>query len=218
MGACQATIGRRNLRVWQTGNGKPMRTAAALIAILAAISLYAQALVSTGLMAGAGPLAVVWRMAGYLTVLGNLATLILMVRVVVTGTISAQTAALITVVMAVVGLGYHILLAGIWQPQGLAWWADQGLHTAVPALVALWWACFAPKAGLVGRDVLGWLIWPIGYAAYALVRGMASGFYPYPFMDVATLGLVQVVVNVAGLAAAFLALGLLLIGCARIIR
>ena len=89
MGACQATIGRRNLRVWQTGNGKPMRTAAALIAILAAISLYAQALVSTGLMAGAGPLAVVWRMAGYLTVLGNLATLILMVRVVVTGTISA---------------------------------------------------------------------------------------------------------------------------------
>jgi hypothetical protein len=195
-----------------------MRIAAVCIAAVAAISLFAQALVSIGLMAGAQPLAVIWRMAGYFTVLGNLATLILMAGVVLTGKIRARTAGLITVVMAVVGIGYHGLLAGIWQPQGLAWWADHGLHTAVPVLVVLWWVVFAPKAGLVGRDAFKWLVWPIGYAAYALLRGFISGFYPYPFLDVSKLGLAQSLLNIGVLGLCFVVLGLLLIRVARLIR
>ena len=135
-----------------------------------------------------------------------------------TGSITAQTAAVMTVIMAVVGLAYHILLAGIWKPVGFAWWADQGLHTAVPLLVALWWVAYAPKSGLEGRDAFKWLVWPIGYGAYALVRGFASGFYPYPFMDVSVLGMSQVLINLSGLSVAFIALSLLLIGIARVIR
>ncbi len=112
-------------------------------------------MVSGQLMIGAAAWAVIWRMLGYFTVLGNLATLLIMAKVALTGKISAQTAGLITVVMAVVGLGYHGLLAGIWQPTGLAWWADQGLHTVVPLLALLWWVGFAPKHGLVGRMAVG---------------------------------------------------------------
>ena len=63
-----------------------------------------------------------------------------------------------------------------------------------------------------------WLIWPILYADYALVRGLASGFYPYPFLDVSVLGIAQIALNVVVLVAAFVALGVLLIGTARIIR
>lgn len=197
---------------------KAMRSGAAIVALVAAISLIAQWVVSTRLMAGEGQFAVIWRMLAYFTVLGNVATLLLMLQVAISGRISAQTAAAITTVMAVIGIGYHALLAGIWAQQGLAWWADQGLHTAVPVAMVLWWFGLAPKAGLVGRDALAWLIWPLAYAAYALLRGQVSGFYPYPFMDATALGMAQSLVNIAGLALAFLALALLLIGLARIIR
>lgn len=195
-----------------------MRNGAALIAIVAATALFAQGLVSTRLMQGASLSEVIWRMAGYFTVLSNVATAILMARVAAGGKLSATTAGLITVVMVVVALGYHGLLAGIWQPHGLAWWADQGLHTVVPGLLVLWWVRFGPKAGLVGRDALRWIIWPVGYAVYAMVRGLVSGFYPYPFVDVQVLGPVQAAMNIAALAVGFAVLSLLFIGVARVIR
>ena len=195
-----------------------MRIGAAIVALVAAISLVAQWRVSAGLMTGAEPAVVVWRMLGYFTVLGNLATLIIMLRVAISRKIRARRAAAITVVMAVTGLGYHGLLAGIWAHQGLAWWADQGLHTAVPVLTVAWWVAYAPKSGLKWYDSVRWLIWPILYADYALVRGLGSGFYPYPFLDISVLGIAQVTLNVVVLTAVFAALGLLLIAVARIIR
>ena len=195
-----------------------MRIGAAIAALVALFSLAGQWVVSASAMADAFPFAVAWRMLGYLTILGNLATLVLMTRTAITGTITARAAAVVTVIMAVVGLAYHVLLAGIWQPVGFAWWADQGLHSAVPVLVVLWWVAYAPKAGLVGRDAVKWLVWPIGYSVYALARGHASGFYPYPFMDVTILGITQVLVNLAGLAVAFVVLSLLFLGVARVIR
>ena len=195
-----------------------MRILAGGIALIALIALGAQWVVSSGLMAGEGPGWVIWRMLGYFTVLSNIATLVLMARVAITGKISAKTAALITVVMMVVGLGYHALLASQWSHTGLAWWADQGLHTAVPVAMILWWVRFAPKAGLAGRDALRWTVWPLGYAIYAVLRGLSTGFYPYPFMDVSTLGLSKALMNIGALGACFAALALCMIGVARIIR
>ena len=195
-----------------------MRIAAAIVGIVALISLYAQWTVSTSLMAGSTQLAVVWRMAGYFTVLSNVAAVLIMTSAVYFGKIRARRAGLITVVMVVVGLGYHILLAGIWQPTGFAWWADQGLHTAVPVLTVLWWIAYAPKSGLKWPHAFSWLIWPIVYADYAIIRGLASGFYAYPFVDVQTLGIGQVVLNIGMLAVLFAVTGLLLINAARLIR
>lgn len=195
-----------------------MRIAAAIVAIVAALSLFAQWQVSSTLMTGAKPAQVAWRMLGYFTVLGNLAALFIMLSVVYSGKIRARRAAAIVVVMATVGIGYHGLLADLWQPKGLAWWADQGLHTAVPLLVIAWWAAFAPKDGLKWYDAVRWLIWPILYTDYALVRGLASGFYPYPFLDISVLGIAQVILNVAALAGGFMAPGLLIIGIARASR
>ena len=195
-----------------------MRITAAIVGLVAVISLYTQWVVSTGLMVESTPLAVVWRMAGYFTVLSNFAVVLIMASAAYFGKIRNRRAGFITVMTIVVGLGYHTLLAGIWQPTGLAWWADQGLHTAVPVLTTLWWTAYAPKAGLKWPHAFSWLIWPIIYADYALMRGLASGFYPYPFVDVATLGISQVVLNIAAFAAVVLAIGFLLIGIARIIR
>jgi hypothetical protein len=50
---------------------------------------------------------------------------------------------------------------------------------------------------------------PLGYAAYSLVHGAATGFYPYPFIDVNHLGYDKVLTNMAMLILVFGGLGLL---------
>ncbi len=46
--------------------------------------------------------------------------------------------------IALVGLAYHFLLRGIWQPQGLQWLADFLLHYATPVLFSVSWV-FLPS-------------------------------------------------------------------------
>ncbi len=195
-----------------------MRLMSALIALVALAALAMQWAVSANLMAGAVPMAVVWRMLGYLAVLGNIAVLVIMTRAVITNRIRVRQAGAITAVMIFIGLGYHWVLSDLWQPTGRAWWADQGLHTAVPGLTCLWWLAFAPKSGLTFFHAVRWLIWPIFYADYVLVRGLASGFYPYPFLDVSAVGIGQVVLNICMLAAVFVAIGLMLVSIAKFNR
>jgi hypothetical protein len=43
-----------------------------------------------------------------------------------------------------------------------------------------------------------WVLWPLAYFVYAMLRGAATGFYPYPFIDVDRLGYAQVLVNAVG--------------------
>ena len=110
-----------------------------------------------------------------------------------------------------------VLLADLWAPQGLAWWADQGLHTGTPITMLLWWLAFADK-DIGPCDVPKWLIWPLAYAAYAVARGTITGFWPYPFLNAETLGLPHLALNIAALAALFGILGLALVWIASIQR
>lgn len=155
-----------------------------------------------------------WRLAGYFTILTNLGVAAVMLAEVAGHRASARLAGGLTLAILMVALVYHLLLAGLWQPTGLAWWADQGLHTAVPALVLVWWLVRAPKQVTL-RDLPVWLVWPIIYLIYALVRGLATGFWPYPFLDPATLGWARVTAHIAGITLAFVGLALVLILAAR---
>jgi hypothetical protein len=62
-----------------------------------------------------------------------------------------------------------------------------------------------------------WLIYPVGYAAYSLLHGAVTGFYPYPFLDVTQLGYERVLLNMGVLTAAFAVLGLILVGIDRLL-
>ena len=117
-----------------------------------------------------------------------------------------------------VGLVYHMLLARMWDPQGLARWADQGLHTVVPLTVLAWWLAFAGRDRLHWADPLLWLLWPAGYLAYALVRGASDGIFPYPFLDPQYLSYAQLTWNVARLMEGFLVGGYILFGLTRLKR
>ncbi|WP_432217633.1 Pr6Pr family membrane protein [Pseudomonas kribbensis] len=118
----------------------------------------------------------------------------------------------IAVSIAVVGLAYSILLRHLWHPQGWQFIADELLHDVMPLLfLAYWWVC-VPKGRLRLKHLPLWLIYPLVYFAYALLRGHLLGAYAYPFIDVALLGYPQVFVNAGGILAGFVLIALLVIG------
>lgn len=78
--------------------------------------------------------------------------------------------------------------------------ADRSLHMLVPVLAVGGWAAFGPR-GRVGRGDLGpFLVVPVVWLAYTLVRGAAVEWYPYPFIDVGVHGYAVVLLNCAGVA------------------
>jgi len=117
--------------------------------------------------------------------------------------------------IAVVGLVYFFVLRHIWNPQGLLWLADVLLHYLMPALFLVYWWIAVPARSLRWRDIPYWWIYPLGYLAYALVRGAIAGVYPYPFIDVGALGYVRTAVNAVGVTIGFSMVAALLVAIGR---
>lgn len=121
----------------------------------------------------------------------------------------------IAVSIAVVGLAYSILLRHLWHPEGWQFVADELLHDVMPLLfLGYWWYC-VPKGTLRLWHLPLWLIYPLVYFIYALLRGHLLGAYAYPFIDVAVLGYPQVLANAGGILVGFVLVGLLIIGLDR---
>lgn len=113
--------------------------------------------------------------------------------------------------IALVGLTYHLLLRGLWQPTGTQLLADNLLHSATPALFLIFWWLFVPPSRSEWTDALRWCLYPGVYLLFALLRGAADGFYAYPFINVTTLGLPRVLLNSAGVVIGFLVLAFMLL-------
>ncbi len=106
-----------------------------------------------------------------------------------------------------VGVVQRLLLAGLRVLEGADRAADILLHLALPALVPLFWLAFAPKGHLRYRDALLWALYPLAFLAVTLMRGAATGWYPYPFVNVARFGWGPVLAHTGGIAAGFLVVG-----------
>ncbi|WP_212625679.1 Pr6Pr family membrane protein [Pseudomonas sp. PP3] len=121
----------------------------------------------------------------------------------------------IAVSIIVVGLAYSLLLRHLWHPEGWQWLADELLHDVMPVLFLVYWFCCVPKGSLRLRHIALWVIYPLVYFGYALLRGHFLAVYPYPFIDVDKLGYPQVFINAGGLLAGFGVISLALIGLDR---
>jgi hypothetical protein len=119
------------------------------------------------------------------------------------------------VYIAIVGIVYSLLLRQIWNPQGWQKLADVLLHDVIPSLYLTYWVIFVRKSSLLWKDALWWLAYPAAYFAYTLLRGAASGWYPYRFLDANALGYSRVSGNAVLLLAAFLGTGLLFVAIGR---
>lgn len=189
------------------------RLTALVIFAIALLSLRGQFDASHALRPGGSVPATLWALAGYFTILTNLLVAGLTGLVALRWRVAAGAAFAVTLSIVMVAAVYHLLLAGLVNPVGLAWWADQGLHTAVPLLMLAWWLAFAPVPEW--RALAPALIWPFCYLLYAVARGGATGSWPYPFLDVAQRGWGGVAVSIAGVALGFGAMGVLLIAVKR---
>lgn len=124
----------------------------------------------------------------------------------------------IAVSILVVGLAYNLLLRHLWQPEGFQFIADELLHDVMPVLFFIyWWRC-VPKGDLRLKHIGGWVIYPLVYFAYALLRGDLLGQYQYPFIDVSTLGYPQVFVNAGGILMGFVLIALAVVGLDKLIK
>jgi hypothetical protein len=116
-------------------------------------------------------------------------------------------AAAITVYLCIVGGVYLVLLRNPYGPYDLQFAADATLHYATPVLFGFYWLVFVRKGSLKWRAPFVWLLYPVAYLAFSLLRGAMTGFYLYPFLNVAALGYPRVLASSLLLMVIFLGLG-----------
>jgi hypothetical protein len=91
------------------------------------------------------------------------------------------------VCMVVVGIVFSVLLRD--EDLGsLLPWVNGVVHYVMPVAVVADWLLQPPATKLSMRHVGYWLIFPLLYLAYSIVRGALGGFYAYPFFDPAKSG------------------------------
>ena len=132
--------------------------------------------------------------------------------------LAPRVSSAIAVSIVLVSLAYNLLLRHLWQPEGFQFIADELLHDVMPLLlVVYWWRC-VPKGTLQCKHIGLWVLYPLLYFAYVLLRGDLLGQYQYPFFDVGTLGYPQVFVNAGGILAGFVLIALAVVGLDKSIK
>ncbi|RBQ05767.1 Pr6Pr family membrane protein [Pedobacter miscanthi] len=107
----------------------------------------------------------------------------------------ASTLTAIAVYIIVVGLIYNVMLRGIVSPRGWARAADELLHVVNPLIFLLFWIFFVKKSTLRYKQAINWLIYPLLYVVFIVIRGYLINKYPYPFIDVVQLGYPKAILN-----------------------
>lgn len=123
----------------------------------------------------------------------------------------------ITVYITIVGFIYQIILRGTWEPKGFQRIIDELLHSIIPVLMIIFWYLFENKKALKYSQIPKWTIFPILYLIVILIRGNFSGFYPYPFVDVGSFGLMKVLINSLWITVFFIGLSMLYIRIGKLI-
>lgn len=123
--------------------------------------------------------------------------------------LSVKTA--VALYIFIVFVVYNTVLRGIWKPTGWQLFLDNMLHVAIPILYILYWLFLVDKGKLNWKNGFYWLIFPLFYLIYSLIRGSAVGWYPYPFLNVDKLGFGQVLINIVIMLIVFLISGSALI-------
>lgn len=92
-----------------------------------------------------------------------------------------------TVYLATTGVVYNLLLTeadalGVVLP-----WVNFVIHLLMPIAAVVDWLARPPNHQLWMRQTWVWTVFPIAYLIYSLIRGAVTGWYPYPFLNPATV-------------------------------
>lgn len=104
------------------------------------------------------------------------------------------------------GIVHFFLLRPLLDLEGWNLAADKLLHVAVPLLAIAGWVFFGPRGRATAADLGPFLVLPVVWLGYTLVRGAFVDWYPYPFIDVLEHGYGVVALNCLGVSALMLLL------------
>lgn len=210
----------------------------ALVFRLAAVALIATGLVRLGDLLSGAP---VWSTFLFYTAQSNLLCLAWMLLLALAtvrdiarrgargvASPAPRLSAAVMMAITVTMLIYLVLLAptafeqsgGGYTPFGLT---DNLVHVVAPCLVIADWLLFAPKGRLRAVDPLLWTIPPYAYLVFAFAHAALGGdfgggrAYPYPFMDVTTLGVGGVALWILMLSVALVTVGYGYLGLDRVL-
>jgi hypothetical protein len=111
--------------------------------------------------------------------------------------------------IVIVGIVYFLLLRNE-ELGGLLGWVNIVVHGVTPVAVLADWLQLPPKTKLGMAQVASWLIYPLVYLVYTLIRGPIAKFYPYPFLNPAKGGYGTVAIYSIAIFVVFLVFGALL--------
>jgi hypothetical protein len=130
----------------------------------------------------------------------------------------------LTVAMIVVGVVYHLLLAGTPgdDRDGNYVWPvlpNEVIHTYGPILIVIDYLlsrkAFQPKL----RAALWVAVFPLTWLVFSVIRGLVTGWWPYWFIDPTSEGGIPgMLIYIAAITAFFLILGFLVLGAKKVIQ
>lgn len=106
-----------------------------------------------------------------------------------------------TVYILTTGLIYFLLLRGLEESlQTAIPWVNTVLHYIMPIAMLLDWVLNPPTEKITWKHAMSWLLFPLFYVVYSVVRGPIVNWYPYPFLDPRIGGYEKVVFYSVGIA------------------
>jgi hypothetical protein len=114
------------------------------------------------------------------------------------------------VYMSVTGVVFTLLLSGVDVDTQLKW-VNTVVHELMPLVILADWLIAPPVSRLTIRQGALWLLFPLVWIIYTLIRGAASNWYPYPFLNPANGGYLSVTLYCVGI------LVFMLVVCAAVV-
>jgi len=108
--------------------------------------------------------------------------------------------------ITIVGLVYHFMLRDQFHPVGLFKVTSDIFHIISPIAFVLFWIFLIKKTTIKWINTLWWLVYPLIYTIYILIRGALTNYYPYNFLDVAQISYTDVLSNCGFLLVGFIIL------------
>ena len=112
----------------------------------------------------------------------------------------------VTLYITITGVVFALLLAGLQESLDThIAWVDFTVHKLMPVVLVADWLIDPPRHRLSFRIGLAWLLYPLAYLVYTLIRGARVDWYPYPFLDVSRHGYGGVLLSCAVMLVGFVA-------------
>ncbi|MBI9010526.1 MAG: Pr6Pr family membrane protein [Tenericutes bacterium] len=121
----------------------------------------------------------------------------------------------VTIYITVTGLVFVFILQSGFHQVGLDLLGSILCHYIIPILTVAFLIIYRKDYHFKFKDILVWMIFPLAYIGFVLIRGAFTSNYIYPFLELDSLGAVKFLLNVFALLFFFIALSIILVFLTR---